>query len=86
MHVFGPLGVRSTLQCRKGCGLYTSPLGVVGVVGFFVHIDAQNDPWAAIGAVLAVGLGLWFIVVQARRRDERRARRRQGDDGPPRYR
>ena len=43
----------------------------LAVLAFFVHIDAQNDPWAAIGAVLAVSLGLWFIVVQARRRDER---------------
>jgi hypothetical protein len=60
------------------------PLAALDVLGFFVHIDAQNDPWTAIGAAVAVGLLLWFVVQQARRRDERRARRRE--DGQPRFR
>jgi hypothetical protein len=58
----------------------TWPVALVGVLGFFVHIDAQNDPWAAIGGAAAVGLVLWFVVVQARRRDARRARLREEGD------
>ena len=52
------------------------PFAALGVLGFFVHIDAQKDPWAVVLAAVAAGLFLWFVVAQARRRDERRARRR----------
>jgi hypothetical protein len=62
----------------------TWPLAALDLLGFFVHIDAQNDPWAAISAIVAVGVVLWFIVAQARRRDERRAKRRE--DGQSRLR
>jgi hypothetical protein len=58
----------------------------LAVLAFFVHIDAQNDPWAAIGAALVVGFALWFVVTQARRRDIRRQERRDGIDRRPRNR
>jgi hypothetical protein len=62
----------------------TSPAGILDVLAFFVNIDAQKDPWAAILAAAAVGLLLWFAVAQARRRDERRAKRRD-EGGRPRF-
>ena len=45
----------------------------VAILGFFVHINAEQDPWAAIGAAAGVAWVLWLIVAQARRREERRA-------------
>jgi hypothetical protein len=45
----------------------------LAILGFFVHIDAERDPWAAIGAAAVASWLLWLIVVQARRREERKA-------------
>ena len=56
----------------------TSPLGILG---FFVHIDAAKDPVSALAAAGAVGAALWFVVAQARRREARRTQsRRERDD------
>jgi hypothetical protein len=45
----------------------------LAILGFFVHIDAEQDPWGALAAAaVAAGL-LWFIVSQARHREERKA-------------
>lgn len=63
----------------------TWSLAVVRILGLFVHIDAQKDPTEALLAVLLVGLALWFIVAQARNREERRAEsRRDRGNRPPR--
>ena len=40
----------------------------LAILGFFVHIDAQRDPWAAVAVAGAASGFLWFVVVQARRR------------------
>ena len=52
------------------------------VLGFFVHIDAQTQPLAALAAIGAAAALLWFVVAQARRREERQA----GRDRAPRRR
>jgi hypothetical protein len=54
-----------------------------------VKIDAQKNPLPAVFLfLLAAGL-LWFLVVQARRRDARKAGRGRAGDSwsrrPPRY-
>ncbi len=54
---------------------------LAAVAGFFVHIDAQTDPLAALLAMGGAGAVLWFIVAQARKRDERRDAARRGDEG-----
>ena len=61
----------------------TSTLAVFAVLGFFVHIDAQKDPTSALVAIVVVGLALWFVVAQSRRREERRAEAKR-DDHPRR--
>jgi hypothetical protein len=51
------------------------------LLGFFIHIDAHREPVAALLAAGAVGVALWFVVVQSRRREERRTEsRRDGSD------
>ena len=57
----------------------------LGILGFFVHINAQKDPVAALMAAGVVGAALWFVVAQSRRREARRAKAsREGDDRRPR--
>jgi threonine/homoserine/homoserine lactone efflux protein len=57
----------------------------LAVLGFFVHIDAQKDPLQALIAAGVIGVVLWFVVAQARRREERRTEsRRDGTDRRPR--
>ena len=57
----------------------------LGILGFFVHIDAQRDPVAALTAAAAVGAALWFVVARSRRREERRTEAsREGNDRQPR--
>jgi len=54
-----------------------------------VKIDAQKNPLPAVLLFLLAGGLLWFLVVQARRRDARKARRAHNGDSwsrrPPRY-
>jgi hypothetical protein len=54
-----------------------------------VKIDAQKDPLPAVFLFLLAAGFLWFLVVQARRRDARKARSgRNGDSWsrrPPRW-
>jgi hypothetical protein len=55
------------------------------ILGFFVHIDAQKDPLQALIAAGVIGVVLWFVVAQARRREARRMEsRRDGTDRRPR--
>jgi hypothetical protein len=69
------------MRSGKDAVSMTWSLAVLDLLAFFVHINAERDPWAAIIAAVVVGAVLWFIVVQARRRDERRAQtRREGND------
>ena len=57
----------------------------LALLGFFIHIDAQKDPVAALAAAAAAALALWFVVVQSRRREERRAEAtRERNDRQPR--
>jgi hypothetical protein len=57
----------------------------LGILGFFVHINAQKDPVAALLAAGAVGAALWFVVAQSRRREARRTEAsREGNDRRPR--
>ncbi len=44
----------------------------LGILGFFVHIDARKDPVPALIAAGAAGVALWFVVAQSRRRETRR--------------
>ena len=63
----------------------TWSLAVVGILGFLVHIDAQKNPTEALLAAAVVALVLWFIVAQARHREERRDEmRRDRERRPPR--
>jgi hypothetical protein len=56
----------------------------LGILGFFVHINAQKDPVAALMAAGAAGAALWFVVAQSRRREARRteASRERNDRRP----
>jgi len=45
----------------------------LALLGFFIHINAQRDPVPALAVAGAVALALWFVVVQSRRREERRS-------------
>ena len=57
----------------------------LGILGFFVHINAQKDPAAALIAAGAAGAALWFVVARSRRREERRTEAsREGNDRQPR--
>ena len=57
----------------------------LALLGFFIHIDAHREPVAALLAAGAVGVALWFVVAQSRRREARRAEAsREGDDRRPR--
>jgi threonine/homoserine/homoserine lactone efflux protein len=57
----------------------------LAILGFFVHIDAQKDPLQALIAAGVIGVVLWFVVAQARRREARRTEsRRDGTDRRPR--
>lgn len=62
----------------------TLSLAVVRILGLFVKIDAQKNPTEVLLAGLVVGLVLWFIVAQARHREERRDERRGRGNRPPR--
>ncbi|MDP9333779.1 MAG: hypothetical protein M3Q30_10790 [Actinomycetota bacterium] len=65
----------------------TWSLGILGygILGFFVHINAQRDPVQALMAAGAVGAALWFVVAQSRRREARRTEsRREGNHRQPR--
>jgi hypothetical protein len=56
-----------------------------GILGFFVHINAQEDPVQALMAAGAVGAALWFLVAQSRRREARRTEAsREGNHRQPR--
>jgi hypothetical protein len=56
----------------------------LAILGFFVYIDAEHDPWLALAmAALAAG-ALWFIVASARRREERKAEEQRSPDPRPR--
>jgi len=63
----------------------------VGTVSRPVGFDAQRNPVPAILLFALVCFVLWFLVVQARRRDDRRAKRGDRDLSgwrsrqPPRY-
>jgi threonine/homoserine/homoserine lactone efflux protein len=57
----------------------------LAILGFFVHIDAQKDPLQALIAAGVIGVVLWFVVAQARRREARRTESiRDGTDRRPR--
>lgn len=50
-------------------------------LGFFVHIDAQKQPLAALLAAGGAAAALWFVVVQSRRREARRTESKpEGND------
>ena len=54
-----------------------------------ITIHAEENPVPALFLAAIIAVLLWFGVVQARRRDERRARQGRGSDTwsrrPPRY-
>jgi len=54
-----------------------------------VNIDAQKDPLPALALFAVAVVLLWFLIVQARRRDARRAGSGRRSDTwsrrPPRY-
>jgi len=45
----------------------------LALLGFFIYIDAHRDPVPALAVAGGVALALWFVVVQSRRREERRS-------------
>jgi hypothetical protein len=55
------------------------------LLGFFITIDAQNNPLMALAAAATAAGLLWFVVVQARHREERKAEaKRDPRERPPR--
>jgi hypothetical protein len=63
----------------------------LGAASLPIGFDAQQNPVPALFLFAVVCLLLWFLVVQARRRDERKAKRGDRDLSgwrsrqPPRY-